>query len=117
MANIFQKIFLKSSDIVEIDRRNEIANFVKATPVNHESFVTKTGMIVRKFSANTPDYNVSATRTFDPSRNEEQQIQYSLHVSELNKVKYATHSDFDKFAKHIYNTMYKIWDKSRQHAK
>ena len=117
MITFFQKIFLPKNKLAQLELHQQIINLVKMTPASHKSFITRSGSVVREFSASTPDYNVFAQRTFDASRDEENQVQYSLHVLESNKVKYATHSHVDKFAKQVYTKMYKIWDKNRQNAK
>lgn len=117
MANIFQKIFLPKSKLSEINLKQEILQLVKSYPIMHNAYVTKRNGVARRFSIKTPTYHIYAERTFEQSRPVEHEIQYTLLVQSGKQIVYATHSEVDKFTQHVYEKMYKIWDKKKQHVK
>ena len=114
MANIFQKIFLSKKQIAEINQKNEILQLVASAPrVRHSAYTTQSGGVARRFHIAAGQSNMTAERTFDPTRPEELQVHYTLHVYAPQRVKYATHSQVDKFAEQVYKKMFKIWEKSK----
>ena len=117
MIQIIQKIFLSPSKIAEKNQQREIIQLLSSTPIVHHAYVTRNNLVARHFSIKTKTYSIYTERTYDHSRPENEQIQYTLHVTKYQKVIYATHSSIDKFAQHVYKKMRKSWEKSNQHVK
>ena len=114
MANIFQRIFLSQSQVRNIDRQQEIMRLISSSPVHHYAYIVKDGRVVRCFSVSNTGYNLYASRVYDPSRPEENQVSYNLcyRLDDIG-TKYASHSDIDTFAQQAYMKMYKVWEKQR----
>ena len=117
MANIFQRIFLPKYKQNQINQQQEIMQLVVSSPIAHHAYFTKSGAFVRGFSIKTPTYQIYTERSYEASRPIDHEVQYSLVVQSDKHVVYATHSEVDKFTQQVYNKMYKIWDKNKQHAK
>ena len=117
MANIFQKMFLSSKKLTELEQKNNIMNLVTSGPVVHHIYETKTGGVSRRFSIKTDECNLYAERNFERSRPFERQVQYSLHVRKPWHISCATHSDVNSLAQVVYTQMYKIWYKNRTKTK
>ena len=118
MINIFHKIFLPDTKLAKTGRQHEVLRLISSVDVasvSHQSFVKINGGVVRCFSVSNNGGIIYATRTYEPSLPEKHQIKYSLiYTTNVPKrVLYATNSDVDKFAKHTYIKMYKMWEKSR----
>lgn len=117
MANVFQKIFLSRKKIIEIDRHNEIMQLITSNPIAHHSYMTKSGMVVRRFSIKTDNCHLYTERFCDLRAPKDQQVQYTLRIDVPKNINFATHSAIDKFTERAYMKMYKLWNKNRQHVK
>ena len=117
MANILQKICLPKNKLSEIDQQHDIMQIVKTKPATHYTFVSQSGAIVHCFTINTTNYNIRSERTFNDAQPEEHQIQYSLRADNTARTLYATHSNVDKFAKHVYKKLYRTWLKNKEKVK
>ena len=115
MLNIIQQIF--SPKTRETEQQHEIMNRIKSETIMHESYVAKSGAVVRRFLIINPDFTICAERSFLRSRPDYDQVHYTLRADNTDRVVYATHSTVDKFAKHVYKKLYRTWLKNKQKVK
>lgn len=115
MLNFIQQIF--SPTTREIEQKREIMTRIKSGTIMHKSYVAKSGAVVRRFLIINPDFTICAERSFLRSRPDYDQVHYTLRADSTNRVVYATHSNVDKFAKHVYKKLYRAWQKNQKRSK
>ena len=119
MANILQRIFLSKSRIKEIDRQQEILKLITEIPqVSQRTTVVAKGIVYRTFAASTIGRNIYVSHVYDPSKEEEHRVTYNLcyHIDGVG-TRYATNSNISKFAKTVYDKIYKKREQNKQHVK
>ena len=114
MANIFQRMFLSTNKIKEIDKKQKILKLLPKISIESHSTTAARDTVTGTFVASSAGRNIYATRTYDKSRPEEMRVTYALyyHIDGLG-TQYATNSNIDKFAQKVYMKMYKAWEKQR----
>lgn len=112
MFTFIKKILFPTTK--ENSTQSEILRQVKIGTVIPDSYISKSGAIVRRMLIINPDFTVCAERLCDRSRPSDAQVHYHLRADSAGRVVYATHSDVDKFAHTVYNKMYKMCEKSKK---
>ena len=117
MANLIQRIFIPPKKLNEFEKKNQIMQLVNSKPIAHHAYITKNGGVARRFSIKTRTCYLYAERVCYRTRPISDQIHYTLRVDKLSGVEYATHGAIDIFAEHVYNKLWKIWEKNKKNAK